>query len=143
MTIFSPKPKDFYKHCGFGLANTKCSFELWNLLSLSSRSMFAFENGLLSDRLPTTFDKTLFFAAESTVNQSLGGKTVMSYMRMNSPWYFYKALLTDKYQHLKLDKWHEGGFLGLVKARCLAWESRKLTKDEKGFILMHSQSYQP
>lgn len=142
MTLFSPKEKAFYTHCGFGIGVTPCSFEMWNLLSLSNRAMFAFENELLSDRLPASFDETLIKAAEKTLSQTLGDKRILYYMRLDSPWHLYESLKSNKHANLKLDAWHKGRWQGLVKARCYAWESRKLTKDEKGFVLMHSRRYQ-
>jgi hypothetical protein len=107
--------------------------------------MFAFENGLLSDRLPAKFDQSLYAAAEQTINQPLGDKRVSNFMKLESPWDFYEALKVEDHSHLKLDIWHQEGLQGLVHARCLAWSAtnRKLTKDEKGFVLLHSEDYQP
>lgn len=141
MTTFSPEPKEFYKSHGFGPGNTECSFELWNLLSLSSRCLWGYENGIGSDRLAGTFDKTLLQAAEETINQTLGKRRVSYYMQQESPWFFYEAMTVNNYSHLVLDQWHKNGLQWLVKARCLAWEPRRLTKEENTFIIMHSKNY--
>ena len=72
----------------------------------------------------------------------VGKEKVITYMNMYSPWKFYYALRDNKHDHLMLDRRHQGGLQGLVKARCYAWEPGDLNKDESGFILMHSQDYQ-
>lgn len=141
MTLFSPEPKAFYKSHGFGPANTECSFEVWNLLSLSSRCLWGYENRLGADRLAGSFDKTLLQAAELTVNQALGSERVTYYMQQKSPWFFYKALKANSHSHLYLDQWHKQGLKGLVEARCYSWSPRKLTAYEEEFISMHSKSY--
>ncbi len=139
---FSPMSKNEYISHGIGIGTTKCSKEMWNLLALTNRCMFAFENGLDISRLPAHFDKSIQKAAEVSINQTVGGETVLTYMYMNSPWEFYHALRTNEHEHLMLDRKHKGGLQGLVKARCYAWAPGKLSKSESDFIAMHSQDYQ-
>lgn len=140
--IFSPLPKHKYKHCGYGIGNMNCSMEMWNLLSLSSRCLFGFENGCLSDRLAAKFDPELERAADRTILQELGEKRVRDYMRMGSPWEFYYALKKNPHDHLHLDSYHNFGLIGLVMARCMVWNPKD-KKFSAEYVRIHSAGYQP
>ena len=141
MTLFSPNKKEFYKSHGYGPGSTEMSFEEWQLASLTSRCLFGYENGLPVNRLAGEFDKKLLTAVKGSIGQLVGGETVMSYMNLDSPSGFYTALACNPHEHLKIAKFHEGGLLGVVKARCLAWKGT-LTKEEAAYVKMHSMRYQ-
>ena len=139
--IFSPKKKSFYTSHGLGPGNFTCSFEIWNLLSLSSRPLFGYENNCLSNKLAANFDPNLIKAAEQTLMQKLAGTRCSEYMRMESPWPWYEALRNNDHSHLSSASFHKGGLQGLTRARCMVWNPGHELYEEE-FVLMHSQDYQ-
>lgn len=136
MTLFSPHDKKFYTDGVLGPGGKSMDLELWNLLSLSSRMLFGWENGQGQNKLEANFHPDLLLAAEHTLLQKLGDKRVRYYMRLDSPWNFYEALKMHNHDHLEVDHWHRGGLQGLVKARCFAWAG--VSND---FVRMHSLDY--
>jgi len=123
---FSAKGREFYSAEGFGLAYQNLSDEEWNLAAITSRLLFPYEDGQLTDLLSAEFEPRMQEAVKMSMQQEVGGKTVEWYMQQISPFSFYDAIdgNIEESNALEISKFWKGRFFKvLVKARCLAWRA--------------------
>jgi len=133
---FSAKGREFYSAEGFGLAYQNLSDEEWNLAAITSRLLFPYEDGQLTDLLSAEFEPRMQEAVKSSMHQVVGGETVDWYMQQGSPFRFYEAIDANREDAsaLEISKfWGERFFKVLVMARCLSWRATHRVEGDRIF----------
>jgi hypothetical protein len=133
---FSAKGRAFYSAEGFGLAYQNLNDEEWNLAAIASRLLFPYEDGQPTDGLAGEFEPRMQDAVKDSIQQVVGVRTVLWYMKQNSPFRFYDALDSNKEDSdsLEISKFWGGRFFKvLVMARCLAWRANHRVEGNRIF----------
>ncbi len=135
MKNFAPKPKEFYTYGGVvgPGAQKEITDEEWNMHSVTSRALFAYEQGKKPGERKGHFDKSLTVAVKESMALGVNGKSVLGWMKSDSPINFLDACLKDQKAVVRLPicKWYGslGHFMVVLRARTAAWK-----QDNKMFL---------
>lgn len=120
---FSANGREFYCYGGIGIGDASLSSEEWNLASLTSRLLYAYEREMGEADKAAEFDPEMLESLILSMNQELAGETVKWWMQQGSPFRFLEAIYANQEQaeELAIAKYWEGHFTDVVKARVLSW----------------------
>lgn len=128
MTIanYAPNKRECYvdAESQLGLGELPLSNVEWNLLAVSSRSLFSWEDSKIPvDVRHADFDLKILAAAKETLRQRVGGHSVKKLVETMTPPELLLWFNSNDIKHLKLTEFWGGSkqYILIMEARTLAW----------------------
>ena len=131
---YAPYPREHYidSESGIGLGNILIPESEWNLLCLSSRALFSWEdNKIPMDDRDGTFDQVTQIAVRSSLKQRVNNILLKDMVDKFDPVHLLAVFNTAEIEHLDIVKrWGSvKAYITIMEARTLVWMSVQRKKD--------------